>query len=250
MLLVGVFLALMGLLVSIIGIIIWKKQKFTWVSMHSNLKKNDIEAFTKNVGQSTIGIGFSVLFMGIFFALNLMIVGFIAFAVFFIASFNIYLMAQSKYNGTEPVHSRKNSSKGQGKLKNSNTRIIVFCISTAIIFAIIIVSIINSGRPPVFTVGGGILKISTDFGETVNLSDIQEVELKPNLPDNLIKTDGLGLESVLKGEFQSGGEEMKVYVDASKPPFIYINTTNGLIIINDQTKAETQALYNELESDK
>jgi hypothetical protein len=148
------------------------------------------------------------------------------------------------------VHSRKYNSKGKVKRKNSNTRIIVFCISTAIIFAIIIVSIINSGRPPVFTVGGGILKISTDFGETVNLSDIQEVELKPNLPDNLIRTDGLGLESVLKGEFQSGGEEMKVYVDASKPPFIYINTTNGLIIINDQTKAETQALYNELESDK
>lgn len=245
MLLVILFLALIGLFVIILGITIWRKQKITWVSMHLTVKNKDVEAFTRSVGKSTIGIGFSVLCMGIFFAINLIIIGLIVFAVCFIASFSIYLIAQTKYNGTE-TPSQKYNSNGAEKWKNSNTRIILICVFTAAIFATFIVSVFNSGRPPVFTVGGGSLKISTDFGETVSLSDIQNVQLKTNMPDNLIKTDGLGLGSMLKGEFQSGGEEMKVYVDTSKPPFIYINTTHGLIIINDQTKAKTQSLYEEL----
>jgi uncharacterized membrane protein len=139
MLLVILFLALIGLFVIILGITIWRKQKITWVSMRLTAKNKDVEAFTKSVGKSTIGIGFSVLCMGIFFAINLIIIGLIVFAVCFIASFSIYLIAQAKYNGTETPLQKYNSN-GTEKWKNSNTRIILICVFTSAIFATVIVS--------------------------------------------------------------------------------------------------------------
>jgi hypothetical protein len=39
-----------------------------------------------------------------------------------------------------------------------------------------------------------------------------------------------------------------VYIDTSKPPFIYLTTENGLIILNDRTAEKTQALYDLLEA--
>ena len=41
---------------------------------------------------------------------------------------------------------------------------------------------------------------------------------------------------------------MKVYVDTSAPPFIYLTTTSTPVIINDQSADATRALYQELVS--
>ena len=66
------------------------------------------------------------------------------------------------------------------------------------------------------------------------------------MPDNLSKAYGLGLGTILKGKFESNGNKMRVYVDTSKQPFIYIYTKDGLTIINAQTSADTQTLYKKL----
>jgi hypothetical protein len=248
MLIVGCLLMLFGLIIIVLGIVLWKKQEATWVSMHANVTEEDIEAFTKMCGQSTIGIGISVFCMGLFFALHLMIIGAILFAICFILSFTVYVIAQTKYNGRKT--SQLNQSGAGNKTGNKRNAAFIIVIGLAILAGISVPSILiyRSSLPPVFSVSGGVLKISTDFGETVSLSDIEKVRLENNMPGGLSKTNGLDLGSILRGEFQAGGNEMNVYVDTSKPPFIYIDTANGLVIINDQTKSKTQALYDELNS--
>lgn len=91
-------LMLFGLLIVILGIVLWKKQKVTWASSHSNVKKKDAKAFTKMVGQCTIGCGISIILMGLFWAINQILVGYIAFTICVVVSLVIYFMAQSKYN--------------------------------------------------------------------------------------------------------------------------------------------------------
>lgn len=150
------------------------------------------------------------------------------------------------------LHKKKNNISYQGEsneYKKSMARFIIVCIVTLVTMLAYAFYSNPSGGSPVYNINNGELKISTIFGETVPLSDVQSVELKDSLPGSIIKTNGLWWRSIQKGEFEADGEKMNIYVDASKPPFIYINATDGLIIINDQTISLTQALYYKLQSD-
>ena len=107
--------------------------------------------------------------------------------------------------------------------------------------------LIASGRQPVYTVSDTSLKISGMYGETFIISDIQYMELEDDLPIGLIRTNGAALGNMLKGNFESNGTKMKIFVDASKPPFIFLNTSKGMVILNEQSSDKTEALYQELQ---
>ncbi|MDP4153466.1 MAG: hypothetical protein Q8865_08545 [Bacillota bacterium] len=125
----------------------------------------------------------------------------------------------------------------------------VFGICIAILPVVILVSILyQTNRPAVFTVSNDTLKISSSYGETIQLSDIKSLELKDSLPQKLSKTNGSDFGSILKGNFKADGRDAKVFTNAAKPPFVYIETTDGLIILNDKNQAKTEAFYNELKS--
>lgn len=98
MLTIGWTLLILGLVIILLGICLWKKQKINWVSTHSHVKHGDVEAFTRMVGQSTIGIGFSVFCLGLFSVIGWIQMGTAVFAVLFILSFAVYCKAQRKYN--------------------------------------------------------------------------------------------------------------------------------------------------------
>ncbi|HEX2938915.1 MAG TPA: DUF3784 domain-containing protein [Ruminiclostridium sp.] len=154
------------------------------------------------------------------------------------------------YNNSDVVIGIKEVKSSQQLKKEKKKRTVFLIIVFALIFAVtagVIVLILNSAKPTVFQIKDGNLNISTEFGETVSLSDIENVQIKDSLPGNLNKINGSNLGNLLKGTFESGTDELNVYVDASKPPFLYVYTKNGLIIINGQTKTETQSLYNELQ---
>lgn len=137
--------------------------------------------------------------------------------------------------------------KGKGSLLDIKTMIgIGFAI---IVFLLVGVSMYFSSKPPVYTISNGTLIISTQFGEKVNLSEIQSVQLKDDLPVIESKINGLGLGSIRKGKFSSDIGNVTLYIDSSKPPFIYIKTTSELIILNDQSKSKTETLFNELNLD-
>lgn len=66
--------------------------------MHSDVKKEDYEAFAKMNGLCTIGFGFSIIFTGIGLVIEKFTVGTLLFSICFLASFSVYLVAQKKYN--------------------------------------------------------------------------------------------------------------------------------------------------------
>jgi len=135
----------------------------------------------------------------------------------------------------------------KGSWFNIKTMIVIgFVIVVALIVGI---SMYFSSKPPVYSISNGTLVISTQFGENVNLSEIQSVQLKNDLPVIQSKINGLGLGSIQKGKFSSGIGNVTLYIDSSKPPYIYIKTTSELIILNDQSNSKTEALFNELNSD-
>ena len=137
--------------------------------------------------------------------------------------------------------------KGKGSFLNNKTMIdIGFVIVVALIVGI---SMYFSSKPPVYSISNGTLVISTQYGKNVNLSEIQSVQLKNDLPLIQSKINGLGLGSIQKGRFSSDIGNVTLYIDTSNPPFIYIKTTSELIILNDQSKSKTEALFNELNSD-
>jgi DNA mismatch repair ATPase MutL len=132
------------------------------------------------------------------------------------------------------------------KLKNRGIGII---LAPLIIVAVLLYShFFVDNKSPAVSVSDKAITISTQFGTTINLSDIKDIEEKASAPADLSKISGYNDGTTLRGEFQSEGNTMMVYVNLSQPPFIYITTKSGLVIVNDQTSAETQSLYEQLKS--
>lgn len=95
---IGILLLLLGLSIIIVGIILWKKQKIQWVSVHTKVMEKDVSIFTRMVGQSTIGIGISVGLWGILWIAHKMLIGPILFGIVFAISMALYFIAQKLYD--------------------------------------------------------------------------------------------------------------------------------------------------------
>jgi hypothetical protein len=130
--------------------------------------------------------------------------------------------------------------------QKSRLRIIIPTAIVVVVLFIVMNMLLSGSQPTQYSLSNGALTISTMYGETVNLSDVKSVELKDTVPGNLIKTDGFDLSTVLKGHFKSGSTEYTLFVDTAKPPFIYLDTASGIILLNDQTADQTKALFEKL----
>lgn len=145
------------------------------------------------------------------------------------------------------VLSRKyNHNENDKKKSQIQTMGVLAVIIVVFIFVFIMLS--SSSQPTQYAINNGAFTISGMYGETLALSDLKSVELKNDMPGNLYKTNGFDLNTILKGDFQSDSGAVTLFVDTSKPPFIYLTTAKGSIILNGQTPAETQSLYRELKS--
>ena len=91
-----------GVLCIALGMIIWKKQKVTLIHdyHYKNVKKEDVGAYTKQMGFGLILIGIGI---GVTEVINLVTKsgwGWIAFGVGFITGIIFMHKAQKKYNGS------------------------------------------------------------------------------------------------------------------------------------------------------
>ncbi|MDW2797315.1 DUF3784 domain-containing protein [Clostridium boliviensis] len=146
---------------------------------------------------------------------------------------------------------RRGYEKQKDDEKNKKqTLFIIAGISIVLSPVLLLVSITlyQASLPPVFTIAGDSLKISSSNGETIPLKGIKNIKLEESLPYELTKENGSDLGSILKGRFRAGTETAHVYIDASRPPFIIIETEEGLHVLNDQTRGKTEALYKQLVS--
>jgi uncharacterized membrane protein len=95
---IGILLFLLGFIIITIGIVLSKKQKINWVSVHSKVKKKDTPIFTKMIGLSTIGVGISVELWGLFWVIHQLLMGLILFGIAFVISMVFYFRTQKLYD--------------------------------------------------------------------------------------------------------------------------------------------------------
>lgn len=127
--------------------------------------------------------------------------------------------------------------------------ILITVIASAIGLAVAGYVIIGGSRPADFIISDNDLSITGMYGETIALSDIEDVMLKDSLPTGLVRVNGAAVSGVLKGNFEAPDAKMKIFADTSSPHFIYLYTSVGnLYIINYKSMDDTNALYQKLAS--
>lgn len=95
---IGTLLLLLGLILIVIGVCLWKKKMLRWISVHSNVRERNASAFTRMVGQSTIGIGVSVGLWGFCWIIRRLVMGPVLFGIGFVLSMALYFRAQKRYD--------------------------------------------------------------------------------------------------------------------------------------------------------
>ncbi|HZK53044.1 MAG TPA: DUF3784 domain-containing protein [Desulfosporosinus sp.] len=204
--------------------------------------KYDTKKLTRATGIILIIISIAML------ALGASLINTTVFLIIVFASAIINVIYTNKYC-LKPVLDDEETDSTIYKEKGSVLKNMIGIGLGIVVVLIVGVSLYFSSKPPVYSINNGTLVISTLYGKNVNLSEIQDVQLKDDLPLIKLRLNGLGLGSIQKGSFSSDIGNVTLYIDKSTPPFIYIKTTSELIILNDQSKAKTEALFNELDSD-
>ena len=96
------------------------------------------------------------------------------------------------------------------------------------------------------------IKFSGSYGFTINISDIESVELVDKIPAIKIRTNGICMGGVSKGRFsvESWGT-CRLLMHSKKPPFLIITKNNGeKFIINYYKPSETENIFKQIRNAK
>ena len=88
------------------------------------------------------------------------------------------------------------------------------------------------------------IQIHGMYGDVYTWESIEAVELMEELPTIEMRTNGSALGSNLKGHFRTRElGSVKLFVNTQKPPFIYLETDDGITIFNIKNADETQEIF-------
>lgn len=91
------------------------------------------------------------------------------------------------------------------------------------------------------------IQIHGMYGDVYTWESIENVKLEEELPTIEVRTNGSALGSNLKGHFRTRElASVKLFVNTKKPPFIYIETDDGITIFNMTTAEETQEIFRKI----
>ncbi len=87
------------------------------------------------------------------------------------------------------------------------------------------------------------------YGELYRWEEIQELELRDDLPTIEMRTNGSSIAGKNKGYFKTKEYgKVKLYLDSKNPPFIYMKVDSQYIIINLGEKEETTKAFENMEN--
>ena len=87
------------------------------------------------------------------------------------------------------------------------------------------------------------VEIKGMYGDVYTWESISNVELIKELPTIELRTNGSALGSKLKGHFRTTEYgSVKLFVDADKSPFIFLETDKGIVIFNLETEEMFEAI--------
>lgn len=92
------------------------------------------------------------------------------------------------------------------------------------------------------------VEISGLYGTTVEWDSVTDIELLKALPTIEMRTNGSAVGSKLRGHFRTAEYgPVRLFVDADVPPFILVESAEGIVILNLGTPAETAELLQQIE---
>lgn len=236
-LLIGIFFIFMGLSVHV----------FKWYFLISGYNTMPKE---KKANVDTVGLG---RLMGIFGYFNggvsLIMALLLAFGfkpihtpaiVIFVISTVFLLIRAQRYDGNIYDQDGK-FRKGAGKEFIIPA---VIGVGTIVFVGVLLFFSSQSTKVTVFEEG---LEIQGMYGDVYTWESIRDVELIDELPNIEMRTNGSALGSKLKGHFRTTEMgSVKLFVDASKPPFILLETDKGIVIFNSDSEVETREIYEKI----
>lgn len=203
-------------------------------TMSAEKKKNvDIEAIASIMKKGLIIIGITTaISSSILFWLNLQTLTIIALIAPLLLGTLVLITITQKYD-----HNRKS------KFKKSFPIILISTITIIVASALL-----YGSQPTKVKIMDNAMEFTGKYGITVPFNQIEKVKLIKNIPPIKMRTNGLGLGSVLKGHFlldEFG--KCRLFLKLPNPPFLYIETKNGeKIIFNSQDSDYTNQVYQEL----
>ena len=91
------------------------------------------------------------------------------------------------------------------------------------------------------------INIEGMYGETIQVRDIESIELVNVLPSINSKTNGFSAGSVHKGYYKTdSGEKIKLILNSENPPYMFIKKNNGERIYFCPDEEGNEKLYNEM----
>lgn len=94
------------------------------------------------------------------------------------------------------------------------------------------------------------LRIIGTYGRTIPKENINEIRLVDNIPEIKMRTNGIGLGKIQKGNFKLDGISKGVlFLENDNGPYIQISTNVYTVFINYTDDTKTLELFNELDND-
>lgn len=121
-------------------------------------------------------------------------------------------------------------------------------IITTVTLLFVAVLLYFSIQPTKIETTANSLSISGMYGDDYAWTSIEKVELLTELPEIAVRTNGSAVGAKLKGNFKfKNGEKAVLFLDKSVPAFIRMETQNKVIIFNEPSVEETNALFEQIQ---
>jgi len=122
----------------------------------------------------------------------------------------------------------------------------IITISISVLTLVFVAVLFFMGmRPSEVIISEQTVSFSGMYSHEVQFEEIESVELTETLPSNLRRTNGFGTSTRLLGRFSSNElGKGRMYVFTEYPPYIFIDTKDGFIIVNSKDAEKTIQWYN------
>lgn len=234
-----ILLGMAGLFI-LMGVLI-KRYKCYWLISGYNTaskerkKQMDVESIGRLMGKYFYFLGGIFVLFSLIEWLGYHQISVFAFVVMMLTTIYIIIAVQ-KYDA--------GAKKPDGSLKIG----VKVLIAGIIIFLLSVAGFVIYGlKPTEYTVTNNNLTIDGVYGTTLSDKEIKSVELIESIPAIRMRTNGYALNNVLRGYFtldQLGNG--KLFIQYGKPPYIFIQTDKGFIIINATDAKKTKELYGKI----
>lgn len=162
-------------------------------------------------------------------------------AIVFIGISTVYLLIKAqKYDG--------NIYDENGKLRKGAWKQFILPVGivvATIVFVVVLMFFSSQQTNVTFTDDG--IQIHGMYGDIYAWDSIKAVKLMEELPAIEWRTNGSALGPNLKGYFKTKKlGSVKLFVNTEKPPFIYLETDDGITILNLSGEDETKETYEKI----